>query len=428
MSDHTIFRSLAAYWEDRFFQDMRRLRVRDPDTLTRVTEYVPEIVSFVEGIVKNGYGYEVEGSVYFDTLAFDRADNHSYAKLEPWSKGNSELLEEGEGALSVATGRRSPADFALWKASKPGEPSWPSPWGPGRPGWHIECSVMASAVLGDRMDIHSGGIDLAFPHHDNEMAQSEVRNLSRCARCYNNAVYRNVRVRVDRRLILIPLRVALRTGVPRLFCVGKLLPSHRPSTHRRPQDEQIAQKFHHHRRECAPCWRYWVRPSARLVWFSPVLPHCPQSAWLTSIFVPRESLSVSQEILQKYTARQLRLAFLTQLWNSKVDFSESLMTGEVRGIEIAFNVRVSTVLDLPRVPPHFFVFARSVTPQHTNLMGVYADMRPISHCTCFSDVDRRPSGLPHRTSSRTSRRSFHKRKPRVPPSTARTVSNRRKTT
>lgn len=79
------------------------------------------------------------------------------------------------GALSVTTGRRSPADFALWKASKPGEPSWPSPWGPGRPGWHIECSVMASAVLGDNMDIHSGGIDLAFPHHDNEMAQSEVK-------------------------------------------------------------------------------------------------------------------------------------------------------------------------------------------------------------------------------------------------------------
>ena len=81
------------------------------------------------------------------------------------------------GALSVSSGRRSAADFALWKASKPGEPSWPSPWGPGRPGWHIECSVMASAVLGENMDIHSGGIDLAFPHHDNEMAQSEVRGM-----------------------------------------------------------------------------------------------------------------------------------------------------------------------------------------------------------------------------------------------------------
>lgn len=97
MTDHSIFRSLSAYWEDQFFQDMRRLRVRDPDTLTRVTEYVPEIVSFVDGIIKNGYAYEDDGSVYFDTRAFDKADTHDYAKLEPWSKGNRELLEEGEG-------------------------------------------------------------------------------------------------------------------------------------------------------------------------------------------------------------------------------------------------------------------------------------------------------------------------------------------
>ena len=97
VTDPSISRSLAAYWEGQFFNDMRRLRVRDPDTLTRVTEYVPEIVSFVEGIIKNGYGYVVDGSVYFDTWAFDKAENHDYAKLEPWSKGNRELLEEGEG-------------------------------------------------------------------------------------------------------------------------------------------------------------------------------------------------------------------------------------------------------------------------------------------------------------------------------------------
>jgi len=172
---------------------MTRLHVREPDTLTRVTEYVPEIVSFVEGIVKNGYAYESEGSVYFDTASFDKADHHTYAKLEPWSKGNRELLEDGEGkgvlhstkkrpqysqlvagSLTKKKGARAPSDFALWKASREGEPSWPSPWGAGRPGWHIECSVMASAILGNNMDIHSGGIDLAFPHHDNEMAQSEV--------------------------------------------------------------------------------------------------------------------------------------------------------------------------------------------------------------------------------------------------------------
>ena len=97
VTDPSISRSLAAYWEKRFFDDMERLRVRQPDTLTRVTEYVPEIVSFVEQIVSNGYGYELDGSVYFDTNAFDTKPDHFYAKLEPWSKGNRELLEEGEG-------------------------------------------------------------------------------------------------------------------------------------------------------------------------------------------------------------------------------------------------------------------------------------------------------------------------------------------
>lgn len=99
MTDPAVSRSLATYWEGRFFDDMARLKVRDPDTVTRVTEYVPEIVAFVEKIVSNGYGYEVDGSVYFDTQAFDSADNHDYAKLEPWSKGNRELLEGGEGVF-----------------------------------------------------------------------------------------------------------------------------------------------------------------------------------------------------------------------------------------------------------------------------------------------------------------------------------------
>lgn len=97
MSDPSIFRALAAFWEDQFFKDMDRLRVRRPDTLTRVTEYVPEIVEFVKRIVENGYAYEHEGSVYFDTVVFDSSENHTYAKLEPWSKGNRELLAEGEG-------------------------------------------------------------------------------------------------------------------------------------------------------------------------------------------------------------------------------------------------------------------------------------------------------------------------------------------
>ncbi|GAA5864041.1 hypothetical protein JCM3774_006360 [Rhodotorula dairenensis] len=183
ITDPQVFRDLAAYWEDSFFKSMGALHIERPTTLTRVSEYIPEIVKFVEGIIERGYAYEGAGSVWFDTVRFEGAkgnsDNHdewyhSYAKLQPWSKGNRELLEDGEGSLTSTTGKRSAADFALWKASKPGEPAWDSPWGPGRPGWHIECSVMASDVLGAGMDVHSGGVDLAFPHHDNELAQSEA--------------------------------------------------------------------------------------------------------------------------------------------------------------------------------------------------------------------------------------------------------------
>ena len=101
-------------------------------------------------------------------------------QLVPEAYGDQAALEEGEGSLSVAgQEKRSPNDFALWKASKPGEPAWESPWGNGRPGWHIECSAMASAVLGDSMDIHTGGVDLKFPHHDNELAQSEAHYNSK---------------------------------------------------------------------------------------------------------------------------------------------------------------------------------------------------------------------------------------------------------
>ncbi|KAI7894869.1 cysteinyl-tRNA synthetase [Mucor mucedo] len=175
VNDPKVFRDLPAFWEAKYFEDMEALNVRAPDIQTRVSEYIPEIIEYVQKIIDNGYAYAADGSVYFDTSRYDGHAGHHYAKLEPWSKGDTELIEDGEGSLgSKLEGKKSPSDFALWKTSKPGEPVWDSPWSQGRPGWHIECSVMAGAVLGDNMDIHSGGVDLAFPHHDNEIAQAEA--------------------------------------------------------------------------------------------------------------------------------------------------------------------------------------------------------------------------------------------------------------
>lgn len=178
VNDPEVFIDLPRFWENAFNKDMSRLNVKPASITTRVSEYVPEIVSYVETIVGNGYAYPTkDGSVYFDTSKFDSAANHDYAKCQPWNKGKLDLIEDGEGSLSTTSaldGKKSPNDFALWKSSKPGEPKWASPWGEGRPGWHIECSVMASDIHGSNMDIHSGGIDLAFPHHDNELAQAEA--------------------------------------------------------------------------------------------------------------------------------------------------------------------------------------------------------------------------------------------------------------
>uniref|UniRef100_A0A2R8N507 Cysteine--tRNA ligase, cytoplasmic n=1 Tax=Callithrix jacchus TaxID=9483 RepID=A0A2R8N507_CALJA len=178
VTDNSIFSELPKFWEGEFHRDMEALNVLPPDVLTRVSEYVPEIVNFVQKIVDNGYGYVSNGSVYFDTVKFASSEKHSYGKLVPEAVGDQKALQEGEGDLSISADRlsekRSPNDFALWKASKPGEPSWPCPWGKGRPGWHIECSAMAGTLLGASMDIHGGGFDLRFPHHDNELAQSEA--------------------------------------------------------------------------------------------------------------------------------------------------------------------------------------------------------------------------------------------------------------
>ena len=173
--DNALFQSFARHYEDLFWEDLKTMNCLPVSAITRVTEYMPQIVNFVSRIQENGYAYKTsDGSVYFDIDAFER-DGNTYARLEPSSRNDMSLHADGEGSLTKQTSeKRSPSDFALWKASKPGEPSWPSPWGQGRPGWHIECSAMASDKLGSQLDIHSGGIDLKFPHHDNELAQSEA--------------------------------------------------------------------------------------------------------------------------------------------------------------------------------------------------------------------------------------------------------------
>lgn len=175
VTDNAIFTTLPRYWENEFHKDMKALNVLPPDVLTRVSEYVPKIIAYIQKIISNGFAYESNGSVYFNVSEFDGNERHHYARLVPEAYGDTKSLQEGEGDLTDdAAEKQSPNDFALWKRSKAGEPSWDSPWGAGRPGWHIECSAMASDVCQNKLDIHTGGVDLKFPHHDNELAQSEA--------------------------------------------------------------------------------------------------------------------------------------------------------------------------------------------------------------------------------------------------------------
>jgi cysteinyl-tRNA synthetase len=166
-------------WEDEFFKDMKALNILYPNHITRVTEYVPEIVSFIETLIEKKYAYASNGSVYFNIEEFTK-NKHQYAKLVPCvAESLAERIEslikaEGDLSKDILSDKRNSSDFALWKKSKENEPFWNSPWGEGRPGWHIECSVMCSSVYGESLDIHSGGVDLKFPHHDNEIAQTEA--------------------------------------------------------------------------------------------------------------------------------------------------------------------------------------------------------------------------------------------------------------
>ncbi len=159
----TTMAALAAEMTADYLENLAALGVTGIDEMPKATEHIGTIIAFIEGLVAKGCAYASDGDVYFDVTK-----DADYGKLT----NRSVEQMQGEGG-STAERKRSAADFALWKKAKPGEPAWDSPWGPGRPGWHIECSAMSKAILGPHFDIHGGGLDLVFPHHENEIAQSE---------------------------------------------------------------------------------------------------------------------------------------------------------------------------------------------------------------------------------------------------------------
>ncbi|MDR2392085.1 MAG: cysteine--tRNA ligase [Planctomycetota bacterium] len=156
---------LARRYQDEYERDMAALGVRSPTIRPRATEHIDDMIRLVSGLVEKGNAYVGENGVWFDVSTF-----RDYGRLS----GRSRDGENTEHRVEPGAGKRNPQDFALWKAAKPGEPSWDSPWGPGRPGWHIECSAMSGNYCDFQLDIHGGGADLAFPHHENELAQSEA--------------------------------------------------------------------------------------------------------------------------------------------------------------------------------------------------------------------------------------------------------------
>jgi cysteinyl-tRNA synthetase len=156
--------ALAEKYIDEYDQHLEELNILEPTVKPRASIEIPAIIEMVEGLVERGFAYSIDGDVYFEV-----SRDESYGKL---SGRRPEDMQAG-ARLEVDERKRDPADFALWKSAKPDEPSWDSPWGPGRPGWHIECSAMSFRHLGEEIDIHGGGNDLIFPHHENEIAQSE---------------------------------------------------------------------------------------------------------------------------------------------------------------------------------------------------------------------------------------------------------------
>jgi L-cysteine:1D-myo-inositol 2-amino-2-deoxy-alpha-D-glucopyranoside ligase len=162
------WKSLGDRWTAHYIRDMQGLNVRPPDHFPRATDFIPEMIDTVKELVEAGVAYESSGSVYFHTESWPE-----FGKLSRIPRDEMLAIANERGNVPDDPKKLDPLDFVLWQAESPGEPTWDSPWGPGRPGWHIECSTMSSRLLGDRLDIHGGGADLIFPHHESEIAQSE---------------------------------------------------------------------------------------------------------------------------------------------------------------------------------------------------------------------------------------------------------------
>jgi cysteinyl-tRNA synthetase len=166
-----------------YYQDADALKIERATVNPRATEFIDDIIQFVQELIDSGFAYEVDGDVYYSTKKFE-----GYGKL---IGQNLEDLQAG-ARISVDERKKDPMDFAVWKSQKTNEPGWESPWGVGRPGWHIECSCMAKKILGDTIDIHAGGMDLKFPHHENEIAQSEALTGKPFANYWMHAAFVNV--------------------------------------------------------------------------------------------------------------------------------------------------------------------------------------------------------------------------------------------
>ncbi|GAA0177962.1 cysteine--tRNA ligase [Clostridium sediminicola] len=176
-------KELGQRFINEYFKDADALGIKRATENPIATEYIDDIIDFVSALIEKGFAYEVNGDVYFETKKFNE-----YGKL---SGQNLEDLQAG-ARIKVDERKKDPMDFAIWKSQKPNEPAWDCPWGKGRPGWHIECSCMANKLLGETIDIHAGGADLKFPHHENEIAQSEARTGKEFSKYWMHSAYLNI--------------------------------------------------------------------------------------------------------------------------------------------------------------------------------------------------------------------------------------------